>query len=401
LEHFIRTWKAISFLGLLLLVFFTTANAQNGYREGFVLTLKGDTIIGQIDYKIKKLNYESISFTTGSEEKILQPVEILGFGFENEKFYSSRILRNYFVEVLIEGKLSLYKYQDEYLIRKDGKTYFIRHQMTQLNDAGNIIWVDDTRWKGIISFLINDCQTEGGVDIESIDIREKSLVKLVENYNQCSGQPYDVYKIDKPWTKFNAGISIGMIHSNLSVRNEDHEYMDDSYTDVLPSIGAIFHLSSPRITERVVFQGEVYYSESNFASLINVNGIVLMNYYETRIAFSTISIPLSIKYVIPERAIGMSIQAGMNIDVNFDAEATLYSEEKVDNIITTNPASDAFEISRQQFGVWGGLGLHKSIKGLTTEIGLRYFVMPGLNNSADFAVTANRFELKFNLYLLQ
>ena len=113
----------------------TMAMAQVNPISGFVITNKGDTIRGNIDFRSNERLSKQCDFYANGEStgKTYKPGEIEGFRFDNNgKYFVSRRLNVtgapelYFAEFMVQGKMNLYcviDKGDEYFFfeREDGE----------------------------------------------------------------------------------------------------------------------------------------------------------------------------------------------------------------------------------------------------------------------------------------
>ena len=130
-------------LSTLLLVLCCIGYAQVNLREGIVITLVGDTLHGDIDYRTDAMNAEHCSFIQDgqSEVRTYHPGEIYGYRFiDNGRFYVSKEVTNehgmsemLFLEFVVRGKLNLY-YKGNSAI---GNVLYIE------DETGELITVDE------------------------------------------------------------------------------------------------------------------------------------------------------------------------------------------------------------------------------------------------------------------
>ena len=91
------------FFTFCFILFFQSGFAQTNFTTGEVVTLSGDRISGEIDYRIWEKNPKKIDFRNfGSDEIIaFSPEDIRGFSVANEVYVSARVES----EVLSNGEL--------------------------------------------------------------------------------------------------------------------------------------------------------------------------------------------------------------------------------------------------------------------------------------------------------
>src|SRR6478609_2728996 len=113
----------ITFLCLFLKVY-----GQKDFRPGYIITLPGDTIKGEINFMSLRKNTQGCEFRkAGTKEKsIYSPGEILGYSFENGPRFRSYSLpakagqtyknitpkQFYFLNILVEAPTSLFMTYD-------------------------------------------------------------------------------------------------------------------------------------------------------------------------------------------------------------------------------------------------------------------------------------------------
>lgn len=110
-----------------LLVFFipTVLISQEGFKEGYVLLTRQDTLHGLIENNSGFKNSVACNFRKSIDEtvRLFTPDDIFGYYFNEGKYYVSKEYekQRFFYEFLIEGRLSVFLKQDKDL----GNHYFI------------------------------------------------------------------------------------------------------------------------------------------------------------------------------------------------------------------------------------------------------------------------------------
>jgi hypothetical protein len=397
-RHHCAMNKKIRLTLILLLIIIGSSYGQNDFRSGFIITLDNDTIQGQMDYRSNSKNYESCIFKGEQGEIEYYPNQIVGFGYNNDKFFSSQIVEGSFVEVLVDGDISLYRSRDKYHIKKDTSFFDLESIIEEFEIDGKIGTKETSPWRGILTYIISDCLQNPSGHTSSIGLDEKNLTRLIVKYNKCKGTEFKELKASKPWTKFDFGATLGISRSQITTDGSgSFSYLDDSYSSIDPSIGIIIAISSPRITEKVAFQGELHFMKSSYSSLVKLEGSSTQ-YHDTFIDLTTLSVPISLKYSFPEKKYGFYLQGGINYDYHLSSSTRLLSEQVNGNIVNTFPASSAFEINNNQIGYWGGIGILKSYEKFRGSVVIRYFQMSALNKTAGFTSKNNRISLNLILF---
>ena len=117
---------AIGRYALMLLLLFTTLSlsAQNNLREGYVITLEGDTLSGYIDFRTGAMNTKKCVFVKDGESSSVTylPGEIQGYRFlNNGMYYVSKEVDNQviFAEYIVQGNMNLYQVGGEVMLLED------------------------------------------------------------------------------------------------------------------------------------------------------------------------------------------------------------------------------------------------------------------------------------------
>lgn len=373
--------------------------AKSDFREGFIVTMKKDTIYGEIDFRSNAKNYESCLFKKDNIISEYKPVQLLGYGYLNDRYYTSQIKDSTFVETLVEGDLSLYKYDTYYLLRSPaGEILKLEKNTLRIAEDGKAEMKEDARWKGIISYLISDCNTDSQIN-QNLYFDEKSITKLVTGYNKCKGSEFTVYKVNKPWTKLGLGLTTGLTQSTINSRKLSSllVYMADSYNSFDPTIGIFFELSAPRVSERFSLQTEVHFSKASFSSLVVLPDWGYTDYHHTYIELSTLSVPLSVKYFLPGNKFSLFFEAGLNYDYNFKKHNTKHIFERVTNNNVYTAESQVEMLFESQTGFLAGMGILKSFNRIKCGATIRYNKSTDLGSYLGVDSTINRLSLSLIL----
>lgn len=387
---------------ILFFVFFLPAFqfvfAQQDFRDGFIVKTQRDTIFLRIDYRSKARNYELCRTKDGSGIKEYGPEELLGYGFVNDKYFESGIVEGSFAEVLVLGELSLYQHDGSYYAKKDEKLYHLEERKIKTENGATVGIRADTKWKGLLGFLMSDCIT-GQELLKELRFEERRITNLTIQYNTCRHSPFTVYKASMPWTKAEAGIVLGMTRSTLVLDN-DHNlpYLNNQYHSLNPSIGLILAISSPRVSEKIAFQPEVHMSQVNYSSTRVVRGQAYTMYDDTYINVTTISTPLLIRYSFPERKYSLQLNVGIVLDSHIKSD-TRVIRETVANAVVTTAEGNAFGIKKSQLGYNAGFSVMRSFSEFRAGLLLRYAVLGGFAKTIELPVQTRKLSLSVILQM--
>ena len=83
--------------------------SQTDFRKGFILNNSGQKIQGFINYKENSSMYALCEFKSTKTGNITyySPIQIKGYGFENDKVFTSKSVNNenFFFEIIVSGTL--------------------------------------------------------------------------------------------------------------------------------------------------------------------------------------------------------------------------------------------------------------------------------------------------------
>ena len=263
------------------------ATAQVNLREGIVITLQGDTLHGDIDYRTDAINAEKCVFIANGETqyKTYLPGEIQGYRFkDNGRYYVSKVIgensvtgekESAFLEFVVKGTLSFY-YMDAlvtnyyFLEDENGKMAkfstvdelaqpVVRRQ--QLNDAFGMIHQSERAQK-----LLWGTQTN-----------KKNIKLLTLRYNkdvcpdgQCEVFEYRQKKLPKADRSTRVTIKGGYspVLFRLSNRADSKSTLCNGFRI---SGGADFYL--PRLYPGLFVQGYVDYAQAHSDNLTKVHSL--------------------------------------------------------------------------------------------------------------------------------
>ena len=197
---------ALVFMGILA---FQKSFSQENYLQGYLISLKGDTIHGFINYRNWEKNPNEISFKEkiGDTHVNYSPINIKGFSVLDEKYESAIIeteitpnntkdlnwdselkirIDTIFLQTMIVGRKSLYLYMNnignEQFYIKEDTTYklLIHKKYLKLQDGLTVI-ADNNIYKGQLYTYLSDCSSIKP-KMKELEYRKKSMENLFQYY---------------------------------------------------------------------------------------------------------------------------------------------------------------------------------------------------------------------------
>ncbi|HEY0741689.1 MAG TPA: outer membrane beta-barrel protein [Chryseosolibacter sp.] len=391
--------KKLLTLIFLFLSIWLTAAGQAGFRDGYVITLTNDSIKTQVEIGASHANYTVCTTKQNDVIKGYRPSEIKAYGVYGGRSFQSGILDDVFVEVLISGELAVYKYNSSFHIKKADRIFSPEEkeiEATRTDAAGNVIasgTVIDTRWKGQLASLINDCKISENT-LRNIQLTERKLVALALEYNACRGETSVVHKSSEPWTRVALGLNVGITNTTLtpvSGASYEYEYFPDSYNSWNPTFGAFLSLSAPKIDGRLAFHIGANVTGASFNSyVVRNNPYDNVTEYTTRIRMTVLSFPISMHYEFTNGKFSPFVEAGFSYDRilsgHSDVTALVRRQAGIER-----EYRDALTFRKSQFGLGVGAGIvMNTLKKYRPSLTLNYYSTSQMNDDPALRVRGSR-----------
>jgi hypothetical protein len=273
-----------------LLPFFSLA--QSNYKPGYVVTLKGDTLRGFIDYREWSNNPEAISFKHQlSDAKGIKytPNDAGYFNINNIEAYqkytgpismdvvntdhlttgkdTSTKITDVFLRILQKGKnVALYSYTDDLKAR-----YFIGdspgfapkelvYRIYEANDAnGNgKTFTDETYLKQLNTLAIkyNALNDDLAHTLEKADYQKPPIMLIVSRINNITQQEFKAKYDDKGNNYFYGGVGLAIATTTPSAGGTYKEAGGKPYTSILPAVKFGINVFASPNSERLSFRFE-------------------------------------------------------------------------------------------------------------------------------------------------
>jgi len=299
--------KRIDPLILALFLFPLFSIAQTNYKPGYVVTIKGDTLKGYINYMGRDENPNSIDFKSTPDNSTAENFTnksasaFAVSGFEYFKRFTvnisqdqvelsnlkqgadtSYITYSVFLRILVTGNnVSLFSFTDKIKTRY----YILEGNEAQPQELVYRVYYNlqnaallqtENRYRVQVEYLaqkyhVNDSKLER--QISNSQYSEAELMKIVQVINGNSSQQFT--SKNRFGTRWYAGI--GVTNNNLSFKY-NIRYPNNSST--FPKISAGFDLFTNKNTEQFFFRAEMSYS-TNQHSFIDVPDIPGNSGYST------------------------------------------------------------------------------------------------------------------------
>jgi hypothetical protein len=323
--------KLIYILLIFSICFPFVSNGQTDFRPGYYINKNNDTIHGLIDYKGDRANAKICYFKKdiGSESQTLKPDEILAYRFVDSKYFVSKsvyvknIQVSLFLEFLINGRVDIYYFRDEY-----GEHYYIEkgdNKLIELKSEEKEVYEDEKRYSrksneyiGVLKYIFRESPTITQ-KIDDVILNHKSLIKIAHDYHNevCPNDQCIIYesKIPKVLVRFGPILELNILKiSNSTKVSDDYYYLQNAdFEDIIyPSFGLFLKVNMPTINERLYLQ---YSGTINHLLLKATNtntelAASLNHFSEIKFTENNISNLLEIRYEFPKGIVRPTFQIG-------------------------------------------------------------------------------------------
>lgn len=387
------------FLICFFLFFTCQLIAQPDFRKGYIVTNQRDTVQGFLNYRESAKNFEFCEFATSPEAKVTRygPEEIRAYKFDEDKLMVSTDIaisgeekRWCFLEVLVAGKMILYKYRSHYLVKDtEDKIYELIRETENTALNGRPMVREINRYIGILKYLMRDCP---GLqkEIEDADLSERDFTELVEKYNQCTGIETVSYKQEKPWFHAVPGIVAGIVSTSYTYETIVNEIPDDFNKDVSFSVGVDCEISLPRLNEYFSFYTGLFYLHNQlraYSEGLNSSNMLYRNDLGAR--FNQLQLPLTLRYTFPERQVTPYINAGVGVVFLVKPSDYWIQEIEKNKVISTEEGS-ALYFKKCSIVYIGSFGLKVKLGNTPTTFEVRYENIKALQDT--YGVTRSKIQ---------
>ncbi len=270
-------------LSLLFIIFPYLAIAQNSFKPGYRVTLKGDTVKGYVDYQEWDNNPKSFKFKTDPNAKYQTYfiANTSAFGINKLEYFekqvvsvsmnkirlaelsnvvdTSKVTDTVFLKVLAKGKnISLYSYTDQlktrYYYAETGinEIHEFTHYMYKPENNSSFVEVNST---GQLNYLAMKYNSAIAAQINGIQYTKEAMLKITGLIN--GGNEKEQFKIGSK-TKVILFAGIGASYSTLKFINLPALVNPDiNKNNLLPYASVGVDIYPNKITQKLLFKFQV------------------------------------------------------------------------------------------------------------------------------------------------
>lgn len=350
------------------------ANAQSNFKPGYIVTLKGDSVDGTIDYRQWEVNPTAITFrNTSGAENNYTATDIKAFGINGlEKYESytlaisndateisklalkpdtSTIIKTAFFKLTATGRnVCLLQYIDaiktRFFVKSNSAALpeeLIYHAYYNADESSSVKYV--TSYRGQLSNLA----ISAGVDSKSFEDKiaqaaynESDIVKIVQIINGASNQEFT----SKQLTGISAFAGIGLNYACLKYR---YSGVTATSGSVLPKLATGFDFFPNKVVQQFYIRTSLTLTVNQFKETVQNNGVVNS---VSKANFTQYGGSLAPQFIYNfYNTTDLKVFAGAGIGLNFSGYSnTKYTTTFSDSLFpdetqNMNPSLSAFWIS--------------------------------------------------------
>ena len=307
------------FVALLVLLGLPFAvQAQASFRPGYIISLKGDTLRGSVNYSSGSRSAYECRFKSDAAADIAAylPNQLQGYGFLHDRFYQSRRVpaqnpvadttsKRVFLEVLVQGPASLYLLSDN----TNSNSYYLRSgngPVMPLILHSEVVTVNGSRFRRenplfrtAFSAAFAACP-EVLSKVSSLPFAVTAFIRVVQQYNACVGGGQKISEVAAPKRRryFMLEAVAGARTSTLRFEGEI-SMKDVAFSGGMqPVVGLALQQYLPVAANRYGIRLELLYQPQHYGQEFYApTAYAYAAYQEVRVDFDQLRIPLMFRYM--------------------------------------------------------------------------------------------------------
>ncbi|NVK83209.1 MAG: hypothetical protein HWE21_02745 [Cytophagia bacterium] len=369
-----------SYMLLISVFYFSVANAQIDFKPGYVITNAGDSLRGELAYRVQKLSHKSAIFIgEDGVKKEMRPESIQAYGYDDGQRFQSGIVDEVFVIVLVESYLSLYEHGSIFYLKKSDEIITVSTKETTQSDGsvltGEPLKIAHTR---LVNSLVFDCSTE-----DQLSLTKSGLTRLVLNYNQCKGEVVNYNWKNAKSIEFHLSILGMFVKNQLEIESFDDPFLfgDNPFGETpfafeTSSVGVSFpiKLGSPQNGKSIfniyLEPGFLSYSYSDHYERTNNT---YTYEWDRRVKSSLVSLPVGGIFSFEQKRSVIEAMFGFNLGFVVQSQVDSYrTRTLLSNNQQTFASEEEYGFEGMEPGLIVGLGYKRKIGSRLIGLNVRY-----------------------------
>jgi hypothetical protein len=317
--------KNIRLLLFLLLIFISgnEVYCQKIFRDGYIIKKGGAPIYGLVEYSSNQDIPSKCIFKSFDIARVIDysPETLIAFGYKNGNRYETKELNNkqLFFEVLVTGKIVLYRRGSGYFIEKDKPGLVeLKNGQIKYQTANGL-----TEFKDLPAFLTYLTEGKSGIISSKFNLKN-DIIPLVTSYNKDSGKESYVFNRTISAKQISQkALETGVERNKFGLVGGINTYLlkltpDATYKDFLPSpekesamiLGVSFERLLSRKSDKYSLRIELLYNKQTFYSYSELTKSATISRYDAFFNFTGIKVPVLFQYSFTGKKIVPFVNAG-------------------------------------------------------------------------------------------
>jgi hypothetical protein len=410
---------ALSFMGA------TTARAQASYQPGYVVTLAGDTVRGQVQDVSARRNSMLCRFrpAASSPPTNYTPADLRAYGIQNGAAYrvrpvppadsASAASRPVFLEVLVPGAAQLYSSRDQrghtrYFVAAGGPDARLRELAERrVKSFANGVEAYETRslYRDTLAAALRACPAVQP-QLPRLPIQQAALVRVLKQYNTCVGSP--IVAIDKPTARRPAAVLsviVGYQFGALKLNSSDPFFnMAPPLRQTSPVAGLALNLMLPHTRRTVSLRLEATYAHEvytgEYTGFLSTAALPTVQVNRYRFDLHALHVPILLRYTLMRSPrLRPFVEAGLLYGRLLRVQSAFSLQRGTDSALSLPFFEDDY-VQYNQLGLQAGAGLSLPVVGeRRLALLARVASSSGPSNYAAIGTPITRFSVLLGLDL--
>jgi hypothetical protein len=381
------------FLGFTSLV----AQAQTGFKPGYVVRPAGDTLRGELQVRSALRSSLQCRFRPATDAPAVDylPSELRAYAYANGARYETQTVllpdttrgaheTPFFLEVLVSGRASLYVRRDGF----DETRYYLRMAQAapgpvlelekRVVRAVNISQVDQFLpvYRKTLSDAFRDCFAIQS-QLTNLDFSSGSLIGIVRRYNAYVEPPTTVAKPDAKsrQARFSGGVAGGVTNASTQFLGSISLHNGTFKANAVPVYGVFASSTLPFLNENLQLRLDVLYESMSYDNTYVSHDVSTVDVREHAVFnFQSLRFPLQLRYTFRTGYLRPFLFGGFVADYLLSNSGELRAEYTAGGapIVNITPTINKDYLTKYEIGFLGGAGVTTSgIKGHAVGIEAR------------------------------
>ena len=329
--------KIRNFIVIVLILNSINAYSQKVFRDGFIIKNNGDTLNGLVQFYVKKTIADKCIFKRFDIASVVlySPEQIKGFGYKDGNYYETHLVNGnrVFLECIIKGNISLYKYKKQLFVSKENKQLIELRSELVVAEKNSAPYT----YSNVAEFFKNYTEDRKGVNVpENLEVNENSIASIVKDFNGKDSSAYKEFNRTYTNSDFVSdaimegrnALTYGVINasrfSTTILESQPITYRFPKATSMSQfksawTFGVFSNYQLSRVSQSWYVQLELlYYRQNSYIYQVLYQAFPSQTHrIDLNYTMSSLSMPIAFRYKFPVKGISSFIDFGFSFDYIF------------------------------------------------------------------------------------